>query len=471
MKHISPVKKSLLRNTFLLIAALLFLASFPAKSYTVKNLKAHYRNGQVFLVWINPDAVNLQYNVYRSQTKITSVSQLNSTTYLGFVRDSSAKNYRISILDNANVFYKFKDNGKHLSAGKGLYAVTCTDNSSYYYAVMVLDLSTGIESQIINDGKNSLSTAVMETVTKPQPVFQDSVPTPSGEMKYRYVQFVNNQETTLYPAMNSTGSYGFNFCFMKSSGAGNHPMIVFYQGEDLAANAELGVEPQFNSCYVLAVDDWLPIKFSDGTFGHDTYWSCYHENFNIYTDQNPVPTSGVVKSYTQKRVIEAIRWMHHSMPVDSASIYVRGTSHNGYGALLTATIYSEEIAAVYAVVEPPEIGSNGVSIFEQMWGLDEVSLNSDVLDFKTGETLTFNKLTNLKKMLAVNKDRSMPLIFDVHGKNDHTNSWTPGKVAWLDSLNNNYYGGTWYWDQRQHNGDGKNFCVVLICDSMNGVPV
>jgi hypothetical protein len=170
-----------------------------------------------------------------------------------------------------------------------------------------------------------------------------------------------------------------------------------------------------------------------------------------------VPTSGVVKTYTQKRVIESIRWMHHNLPVDSASVYLRGTSHNGFGALLTATIYSEEIAVVYGVVEPIALGTNGKTIFEQMWGIDTSGLKSDVINFKNGDTLTFSRLTDLQKMLPVNEQRSVPLIFDVHGKNDGTNGWNPGKVEWLDSLNNNHYGGAWYWDQRKHNGDGKNF--------------
>jgi hypothetical protein len=78
----------------------LFVASFlfcpRAQAYTVTDLKATYHNGQVFLTWTCPIAVNLKYNVYRSTTKITSITQLNSSTYIGNVRDSSCKNIRLS---------------------------------------------------------------------------------------------------------------------------------------------------------------------------------------------------------------------------------------------------------------------------------------------------------------------------------------------------------------------------------------
>lgn len=456
MTHTFPINRASLCPVLFFLTSFIFIATMPAKSLVVKNLNAQYSKGQVFLTWTNVKSTNLQYNVYRSQSKFTNLSQLNSFTYLGFVRDSSSKNFRISLLDGSSIYYKFKNKGNRVRPGKGLYAVTCTDDASYYYAVMVVDLSSGIESKIINDGENSLSLAISETVEKPQPVLQDSIITPDGEIKYRYVQFVNNQETPWYPAMNSTGSYGFNFYIVKStSSADRYPLMVLYQVDDLAASAK--VDADYKDYYLLGVDDWLPIKFGDGKFSDDTYWCCYHQSFNIYTDQNPLPEYGIIKTYTQKRIIEAIRWTHHHFPVDSARVYLRGSSHNGFGALFTATLYPEEIAAVYGVVEPVAIGPNDREILEQMWGLGSSDLNSDVLNWETGEPIPFNKLSNLRQMLQINEQRSVPLYFDVHGKNDKTNVWSSGKVDWLDDLNSNHYGGTWYWDQREHGGDGKNF--------------
>jgi hypothetical protein len=98
--------------------ALAFLITSARFSYgfMVSDLAADCRNGQVFLTMDKPEAFNLQYNVYRSPVKITSFSQLNSSTYLGFVRDFSSKNVRLSQLLSDDIYYRIKDNGTPLSS-------------------------------------------------------------------------------------------------------------------------------------------------------------------------------------------------------------------------------------------------------------------------------------------------------------------------------------------------------------------
>ncbi|MBA3647055.1 MAG: hypothetical protein H0W62_00650 [Chitinophagales bacterium] len=87
----------------------------------------------------------MQYNVYRSASPFSDPKQLTASLLLGFVRDNSAKNIRLSQLDSKDVFFKIKDNGDPLLSNQGLYAVTCTDNEFNYFAVTVTDLSTGSE--------------------------------------------------------------------------------------------------------------------------------------------------------------------------------------------------------------------------------------------------------------------------------------------------------------------------------------
>jgi hypothetical protein len=60
-------------------------------------------------------------------------------------------------------------------------------------------------------------------------------------------------------------------------------------------------------------------------------------------------------------------------------------------------------------------------------------------------------------MVDVNENVDMPLVFDVHGKKDITVPWSPWIIEWYDSLQSNHVGGVFYWDQRNHTGDGKNF--------------
>jgi hypothetical protein len=151
-----------------------------------------------------------------------------------------------------------------------------------------------------------------------------------------------------------------------------------------------------------------------------------------------------------------IEWACNYLPVDKGRIYLKGTSANGYGALLTAAMIPEKIAAVYATVEPITIGPSG-TIFKQMWGSDNEKLNSDIDNWLTGDPLSINDLTDMRIIMNVNELRDLPLIFDVHGKNDHTAGWSAGKIEWFDSLQANHAGGVFFWDQRSHGGGGSDF--------------
>jgi hypothetical protein len=95
---------------------------------------------------------------------------------------------------------------------------------------------------------------VKEGFEKPQPVFQFSEPWEGTDVVDRYVQFVNNQETSLYPAMNSTGSYGFNFYLLKRGNATKFPLFVLYEGLMKSSLAGNGLDEFENAdiknCYI-----------------------------------------------------------------------------------------------------------------------------------------------------------------------------------------------------------------------------
>lgn len=434
-----------------------FFQTNIASAYSVSQLKATYQHGQVFLTWKNPSVGNLQYNVYRSNIPILTSSQLNTSTFLGFVRDNSSKNIQVSQDTEEDVYFRIEDGGAPLAPTQGLYVVTCTAALPFYYAVTVKNLSNNKESKNLIPDKNTLLLPVLELVTKPQPVFQDSVAAGGSDTKLLYVQFGNNQETPLFPALNSTGSYGFNFYMARRGNASINPLVVVYEGEGAEAGGGVGLDGGFTDCYILGVNDWLPIPDNNGNIGDNAHFCCYHENFNIYSNNNPVPTGGVVKTYPQRRYIEAMHWAISHFPIDAGKVYLKGTSATGYGALLTASIIPEEIAALYAVVEPVSIGPNGQSVLEQMWGLGSSKLNTDIANWNTGIALTFPELSDMRKMAGLNEMRNVPLIFDVHGKKDNSVNWSSGKIDWFDSLQINHFGGVIYWDQREHNGTNKDF--------------
>ncbi|MEO6169293.1 MAG: hypothetical protein ABIO46_02110 [Chitinophagales bacterium] len=454
---IQILKRQCLALTMLMVV--MGFTGMASSGAVVTNLKATYRDGQVFLTWTNPTGSNYQYNVYRSTSKFTSSSQLSSSKNIGFVRDNSSQNIQLSIDLPGDVYYKIEPTGSPLAATQGLYVVTCTSNQPYYYAVTVSDILNIIETKTITMGQNSLSSSVNETVAKPKPIFQQTV-NGSNENKDYYTQFVNNQETDLYPAMNSTGSYGFNFYITKRGNTGSYPLVVVYEGAGSAITSGPGLDGDITNCYVMGVYDWLPLPNGNKIgIGDNTYFAGYHENFNIYSTLNLIPLTGTVKMYCQRRYIEAIRWAKSNLPIDANRVYTKGVSASGYGALLTGLLYPDEISAVYSSVEPmfvKPIGEKG-ELYEQMWGAGITNLASDILDPLTGESLSIYETLDAKTLLHVKEDLTLPLIFDVHGKKDVTVTWSSKIIDWFDALEENRAGGVFFWDQRTHGGDGKNF--------------
>jgi hypothetical protein len=432
------------------------LTGFSSKAYTVSNFASEYHNGQIFLTWTTPNVNNLQYNVYRSTVPLLTSGQLTSSNFLGFVRDSSSKNIFWSQESGKKVFFKITDSGQPLASSQGLYIVSCTDNQLYYYVVTVTKLASNSEDKTILPGINSPLLPLSGPVKQPRPVWQDSIIVKNGEVKQLYVQFVNNQETSLYPAMNSTGSYGFNFYLTKRGSAAKYPLFILFEGFGDDATKSISLDSIYTNCYAMGVFDWLPIPQSDGSVGDNSFFCCWHEKFNIYSNSNPVPTSGILKTYPQKRYWQAIKWLESQVPIDTTRIYLKGTSANGFGALLTANLQPEKVAAVYSMVEPNTTGAAS-DITKQMWGASSSKLKTDVLKWNTPDTLAFTDLKDQQSMVSYNELRSMPVIYDVHGKKDKTIIWSANMIEWLDSLEANHIGGTWYWDQRTHTQDNKDF--------------
>lgn len=433
---------------FLHATCMLFLIAWTqiALAYKVSSLAATYKDGQVFLTWTNPAATNLKYRVYRSTTQITTSSQLSSAQYMGYTRDNPGKNIRKSSLKGTNVFYTIEATSGPLSDSKGLYVMTCTDNQTWYYAVTVENLSTGSEVRNITPGQNSLTTGVQESVAPIKPILQSTVNDASGDVVYEYVVFGDNHGNSFAPALNNCGFYGYNFSYIHHTD-GYVPLYILYRDTDpftrVAAPDECG------ECNTLLMDDWLPN-------GENTYWFGYHENYDMYSSTNSVNNSGTIRSYTQARVKWTIQWVENNYGLDATRVYSSGFSHNGFGAMLTGIMYPQLIAATWANVAPIIIKALKGSTREKMWCAPSVNLPTDVLDPNTGTPINVWTLFDFRQGLVTNNYVGVPYFGGVHGKKDVTVGWVQS-LGWYDSVEDSRQGGVWFWDQRNHNGGGKNF--------------
>src|SRR6185436_11773321 len=125
-----------------------------------------------------------------------------------------AKNIRKSTLQNQDFYFIINPSAGPLEPNNGLYVQTCSMTLKYYYAVMVVDLSTGIEDDTVIFASNSISTGIKEHLGNPQPVVQNTVTQSNGDINYECVIWGGNQDVPGYSAVNNCGSFGYNFTFI-----------------------------------------------------------------------------------------------------------------------------------------------------------------------------------------------------------------------------------------------------------------
>ncbi|MEO5674619.1 MAG: hypothetical protein ABIQ74_08230 [Chitinophagales bacterium] len=416
--------------------------------YSIKQLTATYQSGQIFLNWKVPTATNLQYNIYRSKTPILTSLQLTNNNYLGYVRDNSAKNLRKSELQNDDFYFVIKNNNPPLASDRGLYVATCTSSSLYYYAVTVTNLENNKEDKGIISESNSLLLPVLESVAAPQAVLQAITEQSNGDISYEYVIWGNNQDAVHWHAFNNVGSFGYNFTLQKRGNYNDQPLCIQFQDQ----NPFKKLDSDFCSdCNMLQLDDWLPN-------GQNSYWIGYHEGYNMYLSNgsNPVATTGVIKTYTQVCTQAIIRWVKHQQGIDSSRVYMTGNSHNGFGAILTAMNIPAEISSFY-VTSPPYIYKPAAGDKrEHQLGSVSCKLPTDINYPGTSDPIVIWDFTDFRNWYRINQPNGIPYGQGINGKNDTKAGWAQ-KFHYYDTVNAYQQGGTWFWDQRVHNGKDAQF--------------
>ncbi|MEP7127489.1 MAG: hypothetical protein ABI729_01420, partial [Chitinophagales bacterium] len=134
----NPLSNLFFSNRLLIACMVVFevVPQFLSASH-VTGLNGFYRNGQVFLTWINQSNQNNYYKVYRSQSPITQGWQLSGCEYLGWTVQKSALDFDLTAHYNQSNYLCIDSGGTPLPSTKGLMVATTLANGSYYYAVTV----------------------------------------------------------------------------------------------------------------------------------------------------------------------------------------------------------------------------------------------------------------------------------------------------------------------------------------------
>lgn len=419
-----------------LLTLLLLVATANINAATVTNINAFYRDGQVFITWDNIATTGVVYTVYRSPNPIRYGYQLLSAQNLGFVRDNSALNKRLTDLSGGTPKYlKIDSSSAPLGSDKGLFVATSTAAGSFYYAVTTSVL--GVEDTAITTGANALASPVIENVVMPRPVWQEN--RLIGSRTYEiYIQFVTKVTSPIYPLMANVGSYPFHFAIVKSGAASIHPVSFWMHGDGrnfLSVSDKLIVGDPNE--WVVTIDDWLP----DGSSLTTCYYG-YHENYDIYSSTHQVPTSGIVYDYTFARVKHTINWAIRNLPVDSTRTYIFGYSAGAIGGLLSSLMIPSKIAAIAVIAPQCDMATFALPSDNQRWGTVQSNLATND-GYRRNERLSANALARIDKL------NSLPILFTFCGKYDVDVGW-PEKIPFYDTLNFYRHGGFHFWSLTDH---------------------
>jgi hypothetical protein len=402
---------------------------------SVQNINALYKDGQVFVTWDNLQTTNVVYTLYKSSFPIQYGYQLGTAQNLGDVRDNSGLNKRLTDIIGTATYLKIDSASAPLGSNKGLFVVTSTDNGSYYYAITTS--VGGFEDTTILFGSNSLASSINETISMPRPVWQQNR-TVSGKIFEIYVLYATKVTSSIYPQMTNAGTFPHNFAIVKSGTVTPHPLTIYLHGGGLHF---LPTSTYFKTLgdpdeWVISIDEWLP------TFEGSSYYYGFHEDYDVLTFMNPVPTSGILYNYTAKKIEFILDWAIHNLPVDSTRTYMTGWSMGAMGSLFNSIMLRNRIAALFIYAPSFDMASWSAGLLDRAWG----TYQSNLL---TNEGYTRNERLSSIYLLGVNRMNSVPLIFTFCGKNDYVVHWEE-KPVFYDSISVFRHGGFHFWSMTDH---------------------
>ena len=400
----------------------------------ITDLTAHYSDGQVFATWQNLDTIGVRYNLYKSTDPIQYGHQLSSAFNLGAVRDYSAINFRLTTYNDTS-YFKIDSAGTPLVRTQGLFVATSTEQGLFYYAVTTT--LGGVEDTTIQFGVNSLSSPISESVVMPKPIWQETR-TVTNRVLEIYAQFVSKVTSPIYPQMTNEGSFAFHFAINKQGSSPPHPITFYMRPSHINFLTDVkGIGDQNE--WIVTIDDWFP----SGQEVAGLYYG-YHEDYDIFSYNNPEPTSGTIFDYSAARVAFTVNWCLQNLPVDSTKTYMTGWSLGGIGVIFNSIMIAEKIAAIHIYAPIFDLTSPNpiTGYLYQLYG-------STFTNLLTNEGYTRNQRLNSCYLLSERKSSSLPVMFTFCGKNDVNVGWEE-KTIFYDSMDVNRHGGFHFWSQTIH---------------------
>lgn len=340
--------------TWLLLTAALDAAPCAtAAERQAAGLQAHHRAGQTLLTWrevdppVTDDSLSavrarqflrdqnlgkkVRYRIYRSDRPIASVEGLApvaevppltcwNTDYYGVYPKPDQKALR----------YVVREGQGPVPPGTGICALNSKRAGAAYYAVTVsID---GKENPSLGP-ENSLQTPVRETVGRGVPVLQRTVKPKSfqyvdGPTLYYYVRWES-------PPNCAVQGRPFDYLVaVPPKLAKPAPVGIHLHCWGGSLNGGYGWWYNAEKGSILIASNQVPYD----------WWTGYHQRYFDGEPKKETWQRGVVRPYSQTRMLSFLDWVATKWDVDPARTYVAGSSMGGSGSPMLAIRYPERIA-------------------------------------------------------------------------------------------------------------------------------
>ena len=415
-------------------------------------VSAAHRNGQTFITWREvdpqpPDALTfkefqalkrslaprrIQYRIYRSSEVPARVS---AQQLIGEVEPFSAwnggRNGVSPPLGALVTRYVIEEGKPPLPAGTGLFVHTIPRPGSAYYYVTTVEAGTE---------NTALSPANMVHVAGEQ--VRDASPVLQRIEKPAEFVYIRNPTLRFYvrwEAGRSSAISGQPFDYLVAI----PPGLEFPAPVGIHLHAWGGsMMTDFGWWY--SIQGTPAVLVSTNQVPYD-WWTGYHEKFGDASLRTPEDwRRGVVRPYTQTRLLSFVDWLGTTMQLDSTRTFTAGTSMGGSGALMLAIRHPSRIAwsISWVGVHIPASSPKFRGSYESVFGKPEYGVK-----FEDGTPVWdyYDDAWYLRRY----PDRDIGYLTFANGKNDAGIGW-PQAVEFLKALQETRQPHMFVWGQGGH---------------------
>ena len=455
---------SFLHNTYsmlrvflvvVLLGGVLPFDLFAAEQVT--DLHAHHRSGQTFITWKEitveptPDKLSVpelirqkdhqtkglgvKYRIYRDSHPITSLEGLSPIAEVAALSGWNTDFYGAYPKKHHQAFrYVIKDGGDPLPIGVGLYVSNPQTQGASYYAVTAI---RGNQENRILDSGNVLTQSVQEEVGQGVPVLQRVETTEKfyfvkGSISLQY--YVRWESP---PQVSVTGKPFDYLVAIPPRLADPAPVGLHLHSWGGSMTKGLGSWHNAKKGALLVSTNQIPYD----------WWTGYHEHYfeKLSRKDSSRWEQGVIRPYTQQRVLSFLDWVSTQWNVDRTRMFVAGGSMGGSGSAMLGIRHPENFAWVKSNVgvHVPALSPQFKSSYRKVFGRQEWGVlfedGTPVWDY-------FSDVWYLKKY----PKKEIPFLTFSNGKNDKNIGWRQA-VEFYQALQETKRPHLFSWGQKGHN--------------------